>query len=259
MKTMLLVVAALIAVVTLPSSASAETCSDYATQADAQRAADTRDADGDGIYCESLPCPCLKSGTNSTPPSAPAPPSPPASQGFSPGRSISFGNRTRTSGCRIRGPLPDPQCTPGAYFKNADRSHICKPGYTKTVRNVSAALKQRVYAEYGITRHSRGSYEVDHLVPLELGGSNSITNLFPEAATPRPGFHEKDRLENMTHDAVCSRARALRATRRSIGQELDCSLQRLLRLRRRHCDGGEGSGQGPGGLDVSCVGVPWRY
>jgi hypothetical protein len=160
--------------------------------------------------------PCLKPGTHSTPPTAPAPPL--ASQRFSPGRSISFGKRTRTSGCRIRGPLPDPQCTPGAYFKNADRAHICKPGYTKTVRNVSAALKQRVYAEYAITQHSRSSYEVDHLVPLELGGSNSITNLFPEAATPKPGFHEKDRLENKTHDAVCSSARALRATQRSIAK-----------------------------------------
>ena len=27
-------------------------------QAAAQRAADTRDSDGDGVYCESLPCPC---------------------------------------------------------------------------------------------------------------------------------------------------------------------------------------------------------
>jgi hypothetical protein len=44
------------------SSAGTGRCSDYSTQADAQRAADTRDADGDGIYCESLPCPCLKKG-----------------------------------------------------------------------------------------------------------------------------------------------------------------------------------------------------
>lgn len=42
------------------SPASAKTCSDYGNQAAAQRAADTRDADGDGIYCESLPCPCSK-------------------------------------------------------------------------------------------------------------------------------------------------------------------------------------------------------
>jgi hypothetical protein len=216
MKSTLLVVAALIAVASLPSPASAATCSDYGTQAEAQRAADTRDADSDGIYCESLPCPCLKSGTSTAPPPAPPGAPPPASSGISPGRSISFGRRTRTGGCRIRGPLPDRRCAPGAYFKNADRAHICKPGYTKTVRDVSAALKRRVYAEYGITQHSRSSYEVDHLVPLELGGSNSIANLFPEAAAPAPGFHEKDRLENKAHDAFCSGARVLRATQRSI-------------------------------------------
>jgi micrococcal nuclease len=44
------------------TQASAATCSDYATQADAQRAADTRDGDGDGIFCETLPCPCVKPG-----------------------------------------------------------------------------------------------------------------------------------------------------------------------------------------------------
>jgi hypothetical protein len=41
-----------------PSSAAAKTCAEYPNQAAAQRAADTRDADGDGIYCEALPCPC---------------------------------------------------------------------------------------------------------------------------------------------------------------------------------------------------------
>jgi hypothetical protein len=41
-----------------PTADAAATCADYKTQADAQRAADTRDPDGDGVYCESLPCPC---------------------------------------------------------------------------------------------------------------------------------------------------------------------------------------------------------
>lgn len=45
-----------------PTAHSAATCSDYSNQADAQRAADTRDTDGDGVYCEALPCPCLKPG-----------------------------------------------------------------------------------------------------------------------------------------------------------------------------------------------------
>ena len=73
MRTTLLVVAALLALALLPSSASAAVCADYATQADAQAAADTRDSDGDGRYCESLPCPCA-SGSASATPSPPAPP-----------------------------------------------------------------------------------------------------------------------------------------------------------------------------------------
>ena len=42
--------------------AQAATCAEYANQAAAQHAHDTRDADGDGVYCESLPCPCAKPG-----------------------------------------------------------------------------------------------------------------------------------------------------------------------------------------------------
>jgi hypothetical protein len=41
-----------------PVERAAATCADYPNQAAAQRAADTRDPDGDGIYCETLPCPC---------------------------------------------------------------------------------------------------------------------------------------------------------------------------------------------------------
>src|SRR4051812_12858696 len=57
-----LVLGILVGVLMAPSAAQAATCSDYSNQAAAQRAADTRDADGDGVYCESLPCPCLKPG-----------------------------------------------------------------------------------------------------------------------------------------------------------------------------------------------------
>jgi hypothetical protein len=45
-----------------PLARAASVCSDYPNQAAAQQAADTRDGDGDGSYCESLPCPCLNPG-----------------------------------------------------------------------------------------------------------------------------------------------------------------------------------------------------
>jgi hypothetical protein len=41
-----------------PVAYAAATCSASPNQRAAQRAANTRDADGDVIYCESLPCPC---------------------------------------------------------------------------------------------------------------------------------------------------------------------------------------------------------
>lgn len=114
-----------------------------------------------------------------------------------------IGTRTKTSGCVIQGALPDPACTPGAIFPDATQEQICKPGYSQNVRDVPDSEKNEVYAEYGIREHTAGEYEVDHLISLELGGSNDIANLWPEAAEPRPGFHEKDKVENELHDEVC--------------------------------------------------------
>jgi hypothetical protein len=74
---------------------------------------------------------------------------------------------------------------------------------------VPTSEKDQVYAEYGIASHTTGQYEVDHLVSLELGGSNDISNLWPEAASPKPGFHEKDKVENYLHAQVCAGAVSL--------------------------------------------------
>ena len=51
-----------------------------------------------------------------------------------------------------------------------------------------------------------GAYEVDHFIPLEIGGSNDLKNLWLEPATPTPGFHQKDQFENFEHDQVCDGA-----------------------------------------------------
>jgi hypothetical protein len=117
-----------------------------------------------------------------------------------------WGNRKKTSGCIINGKFPDKACSPGAIFPNVTKADVCKSGYSSGVRNVPDSEKNEVYAEYGIKSHSPGQYEVDHYISLEIGGSNDIANLFPEAASPKPGFHEKDKVENYLHDQVCSGA-----------------------------------------------------
>ncbi len=138
------------------------------------------------------------------------------SSGPPPAGSAHLGKQTKTSGCEAHGGLPDSACTPGAIFPNATPEVICVYGYTRTVRNVPFSEKDQVYAEYGISHHVPGQYEVDHLVPLELGGSNDIANLWPEAASPTPGFHEKDQVENYLHDQVCSGAMSLKDAQKEI-------------------------------------------
>jgi hypothetical protein len=127
-----------------------------------------------------------------------------------------WGVRSKTSGCHVPGPLPDPACTPGDIFPDVTKDQVCTSGYSSSVRNVPASEKDAVYAEYGITHHSTGQYEVDHYVSLELGGSNDISNLFPEAAAPTPGFHEKDKVENYLHDQMCSSNLTLAEAQRQI-------------------------------------------
>ena len=55
--------------------------------------------------------------------------------------------------------------------------------------------------------------------PLELGGDNVIANLWPEPADPRPGFHEKDFVENYLHRQVCSGAMSLADAQREIASD----------------------------------------
>lgn len=100
--------------------------------------------------------------------------------------------------------LPDPVLTPGDAA-TSDRAVLCAPGYAGKARNVSRSLKNRVYRSYGVTARAPGEYEVDHLVSLELGGSNSIRNLWPQSYVTQPlNARVKDRVENRLHALVCS-------------------------------------------------------
>lgn len=99
----------------------------------------------------------------------------------------------------------------------AATSTICVPGYAAKVRDVPASEKLAVYAEYGIMVHPTGRYEIDHLVALELGGSNATGNLWPEFNDHPAGYlNSKDLLEDRLHQMVCSGVLALGVAQRAI-------------------------------------------
>ncbi len=132
-----------------------------------------------------------------------------------------------SSGCRARSALPDPACSPGAVFTSGSKAAICVPGYSSSVRNVPESEKRAVYREYGIRTRTSGQFEVDHLISLELGGSNDIANLWPEAALPRPGFHQKDVLENELHARICSGSMPLATAQRLIARNWLATYRQL--------------------------------
>jgi hypothetical protein len=99
--------------------------------------------------------------------------------------------------------LPDPRYTPGA-IRSTNTKEVCSTRASK-YRHTTLSMKRHVCAEYGVLDcPDENKMEIDHLIPLELGGADEIPNLWVEPAWPRPGFHEKDRLENFLRRQVCS-------------------------------------------------------
>jgi hypothetical protein len=105
--------------------------------------------------------------------------------------------------------LPDPHCTPGAVDPRVTQadigSTICVAGYTTTVRpptSYTEPLKLRLLTSYGYTTGRPSAFELDHRVPLEVGGDpRAVANLWPEiGGVPNP----KDSIEGYVHRLVCA-------------------------------------------------------
>jgi hypothetical protein len=128
---------------------------------------------------------------------------------------------TLNGACHYRdgGKLPDPRCTPGSIdpaVTQADiHQTICVRGYTKSVRPPASETDRFkydvAYPAYGTPQTKKT--ELDHLVSLELGGSNDAANLWPEDP---PSPNAKDEVEDALNRAVCDGRVTLAAAQRAI-------------------------------------------
>jgi hypothetical protein len=108
--------------------------------------------------------------------------------------------------------LPDPTCTPGAVDGSVTQDDlartVCAAGFARAVRppqSITERFKYSSMKEYAAS-HPVWSYELDHLVPLEIGGSSDTRNLWPEPDDhPWPGVaNSKDIVEGELHELVCN-------------------------------------------------------
>jgi 5-methylcytosine-specific restriction endonuclease McrA len=128
--------------------------------------------------------------------------------------------RRRKRACTLAA-VPDRRCSPGAYASRLTKAVVCSSSFhTRQIRRIPRSEKFAVEREYGLPAgRYRQALEIDHIVPLRLGGSNNIANLFPEEyafANRSPGYVVKDRLDSRLHALVCAGRMNLRSAQRRI-------------------------------------------
>jgi hypothetical protein len=105
---------------------------------------------------------------------------------------------------RADGPQPDASLTPGEV-RPISLVQVCRNEEAEVVvANISDDTRRRVFAAYGINPGRPGDYEVDYLITPDLGGSDSIRNLWPQPYSARWSAKEKDKLEQRLHQLVCA-------------------------------------------------------
>jgi hypothetical protein len=90
--------------------------------------------------------------------------------------------------------VPNPKRTPGRVAKrNKERG------------GVTLKMEQRVFARYRLPWSRRAEFKIDHLIPVELGGADTIDNLWPQSLRTKP--YDADRKELLT-EILLGRIRA---------------------------------------------------
>ncbi len=112
---------------------------------------------------------------------------------------------TSTSLAQDRYPIgPNPSITPGSKCESDKTRHPERIPYCK--RSVSSSEKWDVIEDYNrlganITRQNRNRFKIDHLIPLCIGGSNNLDNLWPQHESI---YVQTDDVEHMTCSLVSS-------------------------------------------------------
>ena len=122
----------------------------------------------------------------------------------------------------LAGDLPNSEITPGLADPALTKDALCAPGFSpKANRNVPSARKKAIYKVYGMAPDSPPCpCEVDHLIPLGIGGSNRPRNLWPQPYSTVPwNSKAKDQLEIKLRTEVCAGTIELSAAQQEIATD----------------------------------------
>jgi hypothetical protein len=129
-------------------------------------------------------------------------------------------------------PIPDTRCTPGAINPTVTQQ-VLQSGKFKTSctrdKSSTASEKAATYGEYNITHpgHNTGqtqTCELDHLISLELGGADTVDNIWPQCGPDgvtlaKRYFKIKDKVENYLAAQVRAGSMTLEDAQRGIATD----------------------------------------
>ena len=98
---------------------------------------------------------------------------------------------------------PNPELTPGDVLPGVGKEQVCAPGYSKSYRKeLKKSEKKEIYKAYNV-EYDTTKYQIDHFIPISIGGSHDPKNLWPQPIIDNIGFIEKQQVAQYLHEAVC--------------------------------------------------------
>ena len=126
--------------------------------------------------------------------------------------------------------VPDPTLTPGAV-RTTDVAAIC----STPTRELRHRGHEGVMMAYGLTPNSWADYELDHLIPLGIGGADDDRNLWPEprrSIEPVWNAERKDQLESRLRELICSGSLDAREAQKAITDDWTAAYNRFVAPQR---------------------------
>lgn len=125
--------------------------------------------------------------------------------------------------------VPRAALTPGAV-RTASRQEVCEAGAGRERATIANGVAMEVFRKYGIHDPEPRSYEVDYLIPPELGGSEDERNLWPQKYdSGKWNSRVKDALEDRLVTMVCAGTLPLEEAQQAIARDWVGAYRRYFR------------------------------
>lgn len=121
--------------------------------------------------------------------------------------------------------MPRRSLTPGDKL-SVTETEVCAPGYGVKALDVPISYKNKVFKAYGKT--SSPSYIIDRLISIDLGGSSTIRNLWPQPRTGDWNSQKKDQLERELRRRVCNGSLKLATAQQEIAENWVAAYSKYL-------------------------------